>query len=83
MVLFDPVKSADPPITREFFLVKKVKIYLQEKYNTDAFNVGINCGEVAGQTVFHAHIHIIPRYKGDVAKPRGGVRNIIPGKGDY
>ena len=66
-----------------FDLVKKVKNYLQEKYNTDAFNVGVNCGEIAGQTVFHAHIHIIPRYKGDVTKPRGGVRNIIPGKGDY
>ena len=66
-----------------FDLVKNVKNYLQEKYKPDAFNVGVNCGAVSGQTVFHAHIHIIPRYKGDVKKPRGGVRNIIPGKGDY
>jgi diadenosine tetraphosphate (Ap4A) HIT family hydrolase len=43
----------------------------------------VNCGETAGQTVDHAHIHLIPRYPGDVANPRGGIRNIIPGKGDY
>ena len=66
-----------------FKLVKKVQEYLKSKYHPDGINVGINCGEDAGQTIFHAHIHVIPRYKGDVAKPRGGVRNIIPGKGDY
>ena len=44
---------------------------------------GINNSPVAGQTVPHAHIHVIPRYEGDVDNPRGGVRNIIPGKGDY
>jgi diadenosine tetraphosphate (Ap4A) HIT family hydrolase len=43
----------------------------------------MNCGESAGQTVFHCHIHLIPRRTGDVAKPRGGVRNLIPGKGAY
>ena len=47
------------------------------------FNLGINMGKEAGQTIFHCHIHLIPRYKGDVENPRGGVRNIIPGKGDY
>jgi len=66
-----------------FDLVKEVKDYLKKKYNPDAFNIGVNSGEDAGQTVFHAHIHIFPRYKGDVSNPRGGVRNIIPGKGDY
>ena len=49
----------------------------------EGFNVGINVGEVAGQTVFHCHLHLIPRRRGDVESPRGGVRNIIPGKGDY
>lgn len=49
----------------------------------EGFNVGINAGEVAGQTVFHCHIHLIPRRKGDVANPRGGVRHVIPGKGAY
>ena len=47
------------------------------------YNIGINAGEVAGQTVFHCHIHLIPRRKNDVANPRGGVRNVIPGKGNY
>ena len=47
------------------------------------FNIGINNGEKAGQTIFHAHIHVIPRYNGDVENPRGGIRHVIPGKGDY
>ncbi len=49
----------------------------------DGFNIGMNCGESAGQTVFHCHIHLIPRRTGDVEKPRGGVRHLIPGKGHY
>jgi diadenosine tetraphosphate (Ap4A) HIT family hydrolase len=64
-------------------LLRELKPYLEKKHRTDAFNVGVNCGETAGQTVDHAHIHLIPRYPGDVANPRGGIRNIIPGKGDY
>lgn len=47
------------------------------------FNVGINVGEAAGQTVYHCHVHLIPRRPGDVEQPRGGVRNVIPGKGSY
>jgi diadenosine tetraphosphate (Ap4A) HIT family hydrolase len=47
------------------------------------FNVGINVGETAGQTVMHAHIHLIPRREGDVSQPRGGIRHLMPGKGDY
>ena len=47
------------------------------------FNVGINAGEAAGQTVHHCHVHLIPRRTGDVEQPRGGVRNVIPGKGAY
>jgi ATP adenylyltransferase len=47
------------------------------------FNIGMNCGESAGQTIYHCHVHLIPRRDGDVPKPRGGVRNVIPGKGDY
>ena len=49
----------------------------------EGFNIGWNCGEVAGQTVFHAHVHLIPRRKNDVENPRGGVRHLIPNKGDY
>jgi diadenosine tetraphosphate (Ap4A) HIT family hydrolase len=47
------------------------------------FNIGANAGEVAGQTIFHCHIHLIPRRNGDVENPRGGVRHVIPGKGNY
>ena len=47
------------------------------------FNIGMNSGESAGQTVFHCHIHLIPRREGDVEDPRGGIRHVIPGKGYY
>jgi len=47
------------------------------------FNIGMNCGEDAGQTVHHAHIHLIPRRHGDVEEPRGGVRGVIPGRANY
>ena len=64
-------------------LINEMKIFLTNKYNPDGFNVGININESAGQTVMHAHIHLIPRYRGDVQNPRGGIRHLIPGKGDY
>lgn len=51
--------------------------------SVQGFNVGMNCGEVAGQTVMHAHIHLIPRRAGDTAEPRGGVRGCVPGKRGY
>lgn len=47
------------------------------------FNIGINVGEAAGQTLFHCHIHLIPRRHGDVTNPRGGVRGVISGKQSY
>ena len=61
---------------------QKLKIDKKDK-SVSGYNIGINCGEVAGQTIFHCHIHLIPRRKGDVKESRGGVRNIIPGKGNY
>ena len=64
-------------------LVEQAKIFLQENFKPDGFNIGFNSGTAAGQTVFHVHIHIIPRYAGDVEDPTGGVRNVIPGKGKY
>ena len=51
--------------------------------NVVAFNIGMNAGEAAGQTVFHCHMHLIPRRKGDVENPRGGIRHLIPNKGFY
>ncbi len=59
-------------------LIFKAKQYIDKKYKPDGYNIGANIGYFAGQTVFHFHIHIIPRYKGDVEDPRGGVRKIIP-----
>ncbi len=55
-------------------LVDRVRDHLNAEFQPDGFNIGINCGAAAGQTVWHAHIHVIPRYEGDVAEPRGGVR---------
>lgn len=49
----------------------------------EGFNIGLNVGSVAGQTIFHCHFHLIPRRRGDVENPRGGVRHLIPGKGFY
>ena len=51
--------------------------------SVDGFNIGINSGESSGQTIFHCHIHLIPRRTNDVQNPKGGVRHIIPGKGYY
>lgn len=56
---------------------------LAEDVTVEGFNIGMNAGQSAGQTIFHCHIHLIPRRKGDVENPRGGVRHIIPGKGFY
>ncbi|QGA80066.1 HIT family protein [Candidatus Nanohalobium constans] len=62
---------------------KLISDALNSKKNPDGFNVGINEGEAAGQTIDHLHIHVIPRYEGDVENPKGGVRNVIPDKADY
>ena len=66
-----------------WFLVNLIKEQLIENFNPDGFNIGININEAAGQTIPHCHIHIIPRYAGDVEQPRGGVRGVIPNKRDY
>ena len=66
-----------------WFMVNKVKQVVNETYNPDGFNIGININHFAGQTVPHVHIHLIPRYKGDVNEPRGGVRGVIPEKKNY
>jgi ATP adenylyltransferase len=58
-------------------------VLLQQDQSILGFNVGINSGTDAGQTIMHTHIHLIPRRAGDVANARGGVRSVIPGKADY
>jgi len=64
-------------------LVREAKHLLDERFRPDGYNVGVNVGEAAGQTVMHLHVHVIPRYAGDVADPRGGVRGAIPEKRVY
>jgi diadenosine tetraphosphate (Ap4A) HIT family hydrolase len=64
-------------------LLARAKTDLQEEFKPDGYNIGINDGPAAGQTVPHLHMHLIPRYKGDQEDPRGGVRWIIPEKAKY
>ena len=66
-----------------FQLVEVVKRLLDEQFQPAGYNVGFNAGEVAGQTVPHLHVHVIPRYVGDMDDPTGGVRHVIPWKGNY
>jgi diadenosine tetraphosphate (Ap4A) HIT family hydrolase len=66
-----------------FKIIEIAKDFIEKEHKPDAFNVGMNCGEAAGQTVFHFHCHVIPRYIGDMENPKGGVRHCIAGKGYY
>lgn len=66
-----------------FELIDKAKAMLDKEFKPDGYNIGINCGLSAGQSVMHVHVHLIPRYNGDVENPRGGVRGIIPDKQNY
>ena len=65
-------------------LIKKIKKKIQNEDKTvDGFNIGTNSGVAAGQSIMHCHIHLIPRRKGDVNNPQGGVRGVIPSKQHY
>ena len=64
-------------------LIKEEKELIDEEFKPDGYNIGVNVGPAAGQSIFHVHIHIIPRYKGDVENPQGGVRHVIPKKAYY
>jgi diadenosine tetraphosphate (Ap4A) HIT family hydrolase len=64
-------------------LVDRVKHALDDELHPDGYNVGFNAGEAAGQTVMHLHVHVIPRYHGDVADPRGGIRHVVPHLGNW
>ena len=64
-------------------LVALVRAELLDGLKPDGFNVGVNDGMAAGQTVMHAHVHVIPRWRGDVAAPKGGVRWVVPDKATY
>jgi diadenosine tetraphosphate (Ap4A) HIT family hydrolase len=64
-------------------LVEEAKRLLDDLYHPDGYNIGINVGVAAGQTVMHLHVHLIPRYTGDTLEPKGGVRGAVPGKRKY
>lgn len=65
-------------------LLMKVRGFIMnEDPSVEGFNIGVNVGETAGQTILHCHIHLIPRRRGDVEDPKGGIRHLIPGKGFY
>ena len=64
-------------------LITEERRLLDEEFKPDGYNIGVNIGPAAGQSIFHVHIHIIPRYQGDVDNPQGGVRHVIPKKGHY
>lgn len=64
-------------------VIDRVKDKIEKEHSPDGYNIGMNCGEAAGQTVFHFHCHVTPRYNGDMKNPRGGVRHSVEGKGYY
>jgi len=66
-----------------FDILRTVRRDLMDEFSPDGFNIGINEGTAAGQTVMHLHIHIVPRFRGDVDDPRGGVRGVIPSGKNY
>ena len=70
-------------ITELWDFVNLAKQMIEKDHQPDSYNIGINVSKVAGQSVPHTHIHLIPRYEGDVADPRGGVRSVIPEKRTY
>lgn len=70
-------------VTGALGLLRTVKKLIDDRFSPDGYNVGFNDGVAAGQTVFHAHLHLIPRYSGDVEKPAGGIRHAVVGHGYY
>lgn len=75
--------TTDEERTSMFELLDEAKEQLQRQFSPAGYNLGINDGAAAGQTVSHVHIHLIPRYLGDRPDPRGGVRWVIPDRTDY
>ncbi len=74
----DLFKATQEEIKAMTELLGEVKEHLHNRFNPDGYNIGVNVGAAAGQTVFHLHVHVIPRYHGDVEDPRGGIRKIKP-----
>lgn len=64
-------------------MISMAKKLIETDFSPDGYNIGMNCGIVAGQTVLHFHCHLIPRYRGDMKNPEGGIRHCVEGKGYY
>jgi diadenosine tetraphosphate (Ap4A) HIT family hydrolase len=77
---FDLTKEEQGNLSEVIEIAKGI---IEKEFQPDGYNIGMNCGAAAGQTIFHFHCHVIPRYAGDMEDPRGGVRNCIPSKGNY
>ncbi len=76
-------KLGEEELAKVWELVAEVYGILDHRHGPDGFNLGLNDGAAAGQTVQHAHVHLIPRFLGDVPDPRGGIRWVVPEKADY
>lgn len=77
---FELDKNERFELTELILIAKKI---IEKEHKPDGYNVGMNCGVIAGQSVMHFHCHVIPRYKGDMKNPKGGIRHCIEGKGNY
>lgn len=75
--------STDDLLACAALLQEARRMLLEDDPAIEGFNIGVNVGSAAGQTVFHCHVHLIPRRGGDVQNPRGGIRHLMPGRGFY
>ncbi len=80
----DEYFSLEPEEKQDMFaLLEQAKTFLDARYEPGGYNIGVNVGKTAGQSIMHVHVHLIPRYSGDMENPRGGVRGVIPDKQKY
>lgn len=82
-LLFVPKYNTSEVIQDAFYDAYRHGLKMIQNSECDGFNIGLNFGKAAGQTVMYPHVHLIPRYNNDVEDPTGGVRNVIPSKGNY
>jgi diadenosine tetraphosphate (Ap4A) HIT family hydrolase len=78
-----PFELTDQELAEIVQLVRSARSRLDRTLQPTGYNLGINVGADAGQTIMHMHVHIIPRYRDDMFDPTGGIRNVIPGQGEY
>lgn len=82
-LLYVPKYNTPEVVQDAFYDAYRAGLELIKSGQADGFNIGMNVGKCAGQTVMYPHVHLIPRYQNDVQDPTGGIRNVIPGKGNY